>query len=102
MCSAKFHKIPSLSSYVMDGTQRVYDAFFCDIWGVIHNGVVAFESTVEALTQFRHKGGSVILISNAPRSASTVREYLDRLHVPQEAFDAIVTSGDVTAEEIMR
>jgi HAD superfamily hydrolase (TIGR01459 family) len=102
MSSPQFHKISSLSSYVMDGTQRVYDALFCDIWGVLHNGVVAFEPTIDALMRFRHEGGSVILLSNAPRSGTIVREYLERLHVPQEAFDAIVTSGDVTAEEVIR
>ena len=44
-----------------------YDAVLSDVWGVVHNGVASFPAACEALTRFREKGGSVVLISNAPR-----------------------------------
>src|SRR5262249_36565769 len=37
-----------------------------------------------------------ILITNAPRPGDTVARILDRLAVPRQAYDAIVSSGDVT------
>jgi HAD superfamily hydrolase (TIGR01459 family) len=75
---------------------RDYDVLFCDVWGVIHNGLAAFVDACEALARFRAGGGSVLLITNAPRPGSAVQRILDRLGVTREAYDAIVSSGDVT------
>ena len=78
-----------------------YDAILCDIWGVVHNGVAAFAPASEALVAFRRHGGAVILISNAPRPSAPIHRQLVRLGVPEEAFDAVVTSGDVAAGMIV-
>jgi HAD superfamily hydrolase (TIGR01459 family) len=75
---------------------RDYDALFCDVWGVVHNGIVAYAPACEALARFRAGGGTVILITNAPRPGGAVERILDRLGVAREAYDAIVSSGDVT------
>ena len=73
-----------------------YDVVLSDVWGVIHNGVASFPEACEALSRFRAKGGSVALITNAPRPGAVVVKLLDRLAVPRDAYDAIVSSGDVT------
>jgi len=75
---------------------RHYDVLLCDVWGVVHNGVVAFAPACAALRRFRAGGGTVILITNAPRPGASVGRILDRLGVPREAYDAITSSGDVT------
>jgi HAD superfamily hydrolase (TIGR01459 family) len=75
---------------------RDYDVLLCDVWGVVHNGVAAFTAACEALTHFRAGGGTVILITNAPRPGAAVQRILDRFGVPHDAYDAITTSGDVT------
>ena len=77
-----------------------YDAVFCDIWGVLHNGVAAFPAASEALVSFRRGGGSVVLISNAPRPSEPVRRQLLEIGVTPDAYDAIATSGDVAASLI--
>ena len=43
------------------------DVVLSDIWGVVHNGLVSFPEACEALHTFRSQGGTVILITNAPR-----------------------------------
>jgi HAD superfamily hydrolase (TIGR01459 family) len=73
-----------------------YDVLLCDVWGVVHNGVAAFPEACDALMRFRAGGGTVILITNAPRPGAAVGRILDRLAVPREAYDAITSSGDVT------
>ncbi len=75
---------------------RDYDVLFCDVWGVIHNGIAAFPAACDALMRFRKRGGTAILITNAPRSGDAVARILDRLGVPRDAYDAITSSGDVT------
>ncbi len=73
-----------------------YRALLCDVWGVLHNGVVPFLDAAEALIRFRAGGGLVMLITNAPRPADSIRAQLAAIGVPAEAHDGIVTSGDVT------
>jgi HAD superfamily hydrolase (TIGR01459 family) len=73
-----------------------YDAIFSDVWGVVHNGLRATPSACEALVRFRATGKPVIMVSNAPRPASAVAGMLDRLGVPRDAYDEILTSGDLT------
>jgi len=73
-----------------------YDAVLSDVWGVVHNGIAAHPSAVEALQRFRQAGGRVVLITNAPRPSPDIVEMLDDLHVPRDAYDAMVSSGDVT------
>jgi HAD superfamily hydrolase (TIGR01459 family) len=73
-----------------------YDVLFCDVWGVVHNGVAAFADACDALARFRSSGGTAILLTNAPRPAAAVARILDRFGVPRAAYDAIVSSGDVT------
>jgi HAD superfamily hydrolase (TIGR01459 family) len=72
------------------------DVLLSDIWGVVHNGLVAFPEACEALRNFRVQGGTVILITNAPRPADSVQRQLRKLDVADETYDAIVSSGDLT------
>jgi HAD superfamily hydrolase (TIGR01459 family) len=72
------------------------DVLLSDIWGVVHNGLIAFPDACEALHTFRSRGGSVILITNAPRPADSVQRQLRKLSVSDETYDAIVSSGDLT------
>lgn len=70
------------------------DAWLVDIWGVIHNGVRPFVTATDACRTFRARGGSVLLLSNAPRPWTSVAGALERIGVDRESWDAIVTSGD--------
>lgn len=73
-----------------------YDALLCDVWGVVHNGLAALPAACDALMRARARGAAVVLITNAPRPSPAVARQLEKLHVPREAYDAIVSSGDVT------
>src|SRR3954470_12939007 len=67
-----------------------------DIWGVVHNGLVAFPEACEALHTFRKEGGTVILITNAPRPADSVQRQLRKFGVADDTKYAIVSSGNLT------
>jgi HAD superfamily hydrolase (TIGR01459 family) len=77
---------------IVDGV----DVVLSDIWGVVHNGLESFPEACEALHTFRSRGGTVILITNAPRPADSVQRQLRKLGVADETYDAIVSSGDLT------
>jgi HAD superfamily hydrolase (TIGR01459 family) len=77
---------------IIDGVEVILS----DIWGVVHNGLEAFPEACAALHAFRQRGGTVILITNAPRPADSVQRQLRKLGVADDTYDAIVSSGDLT------
>src|SRR5215472_10039049 len=77
-----------------------YDVVFCDVWGVMHNGRRAYAEAGAALARFRAQGGTVILVSNAPIPASGVERVLEKTGVRRDAWDAIVSSGDIALSHI--
>ncbi|MEZ5782533.1 MAG: TIGR01459 family HAD-type hydrolase [Rhizobiaceae bacterium] len=87
-------KMISALAEVEDG----YAAIFCDVWGVLHNGERSFAAAISALQQARAKGIAVVLITNAPRQYPPIVKQMRHLGVPDDAWDRIVTSGDVTRE----
>lgn len=85
------HRIHTLGD-ITDG----FDVILSDVWGVLHNGVSAFPDAAIALRTAREAGKTVVLITNSPRPAPGVIAQLRVLGVPDEAYDRIITSGDVT------
>lgn len=77
-----------------------YDVLLCDIWGVLHNGGEAHPEAADALLRFRAKGGTVILVSNAPMAAAAVGNLLDGKKLPRDAWDTIVCSGEIALAHI--
>jgi HAD superfamily hydrolase (TIGR01459 family) len=79
---------------------KTSDAWFVDIWGVMHNGVRPFASAVAACQAFRKSGGTIILVSNSPRPGPGVIAQLNQVGVADDAYNAVVTSGDVSRHAI--
>ena len=73
-----------------------YPTWLCDVWGVVHDGHRPIAPAVAALVRHRTEGGKVIFITNAPRPMATIQAQLDEMGVPRDAYDDMVTSGDVT------
>jgi HAD superfamily hydrolase (TIGR01459 family) len=91
--------IPPVAPQNLTGLSAIandYQAVFCDIWGVIHDGREHFPAAVEALKRFKAEVGPVILISNSPRPRDGLIAQLAELGVYDNAFDAVVSSGDAT------
>lgn len=72
-----------------------YEVLYCDVWGVVHDGIHAYAGATEALVRFRARGGTVILLTNAPVPALRVEAMLEARRVPAESYDAIVSSGEI-------
>ena len=79
-----------------------YDAVICDVWGVLHNGREAFLPAAEAMRRFRKERGPVVLLSYAPRLADGVEGLFDRVGLPRDFYDGIVTSGLAARDDLVR
>lgn len=71
-----------------------YDALYCDLWGCYHDGLTPFPEAVAALRAFRASGGTVVLLTNAPRPGDAVARHLAAMGAPADSWDAVVSSGD--------
>lgn len=79
-----------------------YDAAICDVWGVLHNGKQPYLRAADAMRRFRAERGPVVLLSNAPRLADGVEWLFDRVGLPKDFYDGIVTSGSAARDDLVR
>jgi len=77
-----------------------YEAIFCDLWGVVHNGRAPYREACAALERLRAADKPVILVTNVPKPRGPIPAQLDRIGVPRSAWDGIVTSGDAIRAEL--
>ena len=95
----------SSSPPILEGLSDIagdYDAVICDVWGVLHNGREAFLPAADAMRRFRQTRGPVVLLSNAPRLADGVEGLFDRVGLPRDFYDGIVTSGLAARDDLLR
>src|SRR5687767_2911216 len=71
-----------------------YDAFIVDLWGVVHDGVTPYPGVIDCLQRLRADGKQVCLLSNAPRRVGSVVQRLAQIGVPEDCWDAILSSGE--------
>lgn len=84
----------------LDDIAGRYQVLYCDLWGCLHNGMTVFPAAVAALTAFRARGGTVVLLTNSPRPAAQVAEQLVELGAPKDCYDLVVSSGDAAQEAL--
>ncbi|HVL79390.1 MAG TPA: TIGR01459 family HAD-type hydrolase [Sphingomicrobium sp.] len=75
----------------LDGRYRL---ILCDIWGCVHDGVTLYPGAAERLGQWKRDGRTIVLITNAPRTAEAVAQQLSRIGLPSDCWDGIATSGE--------
>jgi HAD superfamily hydrolase (TIGR01459 family) len=81
--------IPSFSSLAQQ-----YDAFLCDLWGVIHDGETLYPHVLETLENLHQLGKPLVFLSNAPRLADSVIQRMTQMGVKREWYLGAMTSGE--------
>ena len=77
----------------LDALDPKYSTILCDVWGVIHDGGALLPGAKQRLLRWEGEGRRVILITNAPRPASTIERELLSFGLPRAAWDAVTSSG---------
>lgn len=78
-----------------------YDGFIVDLWGVVHDGIAPYGGAVDCLLRLRAAGKRVVLLSNAPRRIRLVQAGLRAMGLPDDGYDAIMTSGEATRTALL-
>ena len=79
-----------------------YRAFILDIWGVIWDGLEAYDEAVSSLEKLKKKNKPVILLSNAPRRARTVEKRLEEIGVKRDLYTKIISSGEICRKRFLK
>ena len=80
--------------------QSKYDAFFIDLWGVIHNGIQTYPEAIDVLENLNKLNKRFVLISNAPRPSKSVEKYLIKLKMDKTFLNNLVTSGEAALQTL--
>jgi len=73
-----------------------YEGYILDLWGVVHNGIAPFPDTIPTLQEMKRGKRTVWLLSNAPRRAAAVADFLAGMGITPDLYDGIMTSGEAT------
>jgi len=73
-----------------------FDHVLLDQWGTLHEGRSIFPQARDCVTRLRDAGKRVLVLSNSGKRASNNAQRLASLGLPTEAYDGILTSGEVT------
>ena len=71
-----------------------YNLFYIDLWGVVHNGVNLYQGAIDTLKEISKKKKDYVLLTNAPRPNSTVKNFLKKMGMDKEISDNVFTSGE--------
>ena len=80
--------------------QSKYDAFFIDLWGVVHNGVKLYSNAINVLENIDKLNKRYVLMSNAPRPSSDVQNFLLNLRMNKILVKNIFTSGQAALKSL--
>ena len=73
-----------------------FDHVLLDQWGTLHEGKAIFPDARECVSRLREAGKRVLVLSNSGKRASRNQERLATLGLSPEAYDGILSSGEVT------
>ena len=79
-----------------------YQLFYVDLWGVVHNGVSLHDEAIRTLKEITKKKKDYILLTNAPRPNSSVKNFLEKLGMEKEIREHVFTSGEAALQYLRR
>ena len=81
---------------------KQYDAFFIDLWGVMHNGIHLYPGAIEVVENLYKLKKRFVLMSNAPRPSKNVEKFLLNLKMDKIFTKNIFTSGEAALKSLQQ
>jgi HAD superfamily hydrolase (TIGR01459 family) len=73
-----------------------FDYVLLDQWGALHEGKTLFPEARDCVLALHVAGKPVLVLSNSGKRAADNVDRLDRMGLPPDSFDGVLTSGEVT------
>jgi HAD superfamily hydrolase (TIGR01459 family) len=84
----------NLDSKGLQSIVENYDLFYIDLWGVVHNGIHLHNEAINVLKKLSELKKEFILLTNAPRPNSIVKNFLEKMGMDQRIRNHVFTSGE--------
>jgi len=84
----------NLDSKGLQSIVENYDLFYIDLWGVVHNGIHLHNEAINVLRKLSELKKDFILLTNAPRPNSIVKNFLEKMGMDQRIRNHVFTSGE--------
>ena len=91
----------NLDQFGLKSIVDIYDLFFIDIWGVIHNGIELHDSSIQVLENLSKLNKEFVLLTNAPRPNATVVNFLKNMGL-KNFFENVFTSGEAALKYLIK
>jgi HAD superfamily hydrolase (TIGR01459 family) len=78
-----------------------YDGFILDLWGLIHDGRTAYPGAGETLRRLREMGKRVVMLSNSPRRAESLKQMMERMGIGRDHYNEVMSSGEAVFQELL-
>ncbi len=79
-----------------------FDGFIIDVWGVLHDGFKPYPGAVDCLQRLKAAGKRIVILSNAPRRASSVIARMREIGIPDDVYHHVLSSGEETWQHLLR
>ena len=86
----EFQVYPSLQHIADD-----YDVYLLDMWGVMHDGIVAYDGVLQVVQELKKRNKEMIILSNSSKRQDNSIKMLKKLGFDHTDFSKIITSGEV-------
>ena len=73
-----------------------FDHVLLDQWGTLHEGLAVFPAALDCVARLRTAGKHILILSNSGKRAVVNQGRLAALGLPPEAYDGVLSSGEVT------
>ncbi|MDC0205447.1 TIGR01459 family HAD-type hydrolase [Pelagibacteraceae bacterium] len=90
---------------ILKGLKEIYqnyDAFFIDLWGVMHNGIKLYPEAIKVLENLYKLNKRFVLMSNAPRPSKNVENFLLKLKMEKIFVKKVFTSGEAATRSLKK
>ena len=90
---------------ILKGLKEIYqnyDAFFIDLWGVMHNGIKLYPEAIKVLENLYKLNKRFVLMSNAPRPSKNVENFLLNLKMEKNFAKEVFTSGEAAMRRLKK
>ena len=77
-----------------------YDAFFIDLWGVVHNGIRLYPGAIKVLENLHKLNKRFVLLTNAPRPSKNVEKLLLNLKMNKLFAKTVFSSGEAALKSL--
>ena len=94
-----------MTKKVIKGLREIYqkyDAFFIDLWGVMHNGFHLYPGAIEVIENLYKLKKRFVLMSNAPRPSENVEKFLLNMKMEKIFTKNVFTSGQAALKSLQQ